>query len=109
MPPDRRTYLRHSVASAARLPATLAADDAIAAVMCTLTSRITAGEAHELLEALPRTVRSFFEICVIHREGLPTLKLDRAEFLDRVAEHLGVTPAHAELVCAVVFDAIRSE
>lgn len=91
------------------MPSDLDIDEAISAVMCALTERITAGEAHELLEAVPPTVRAFFEVCVIHREGRPTTKLDRAEFLERVAEHLGVTPAHAELASEAVFAAIRSE
>lgn len=97
------------MAQRSALPPELGVDDAVAAVMCSLTERLTAGEAHDLLEALPKGVRPFFERCVVHREGKPVEKLDHAEFLDRVAEHLGVTPAHAELVCQAVFEAIRAE
>jgi uncharacterized protein (DUF2267 family) len=101
--------VRRTVAASARLPADLVADDAIAAVMCTLMDRLTAGEAHHVIDALPVSMRPLFAACVRHRIGQPTLKLDHVEFLRRVAEHLGVTPAHAELVCEVVFEAVRSE
>ena len=98
-----------SVASTARLPPDVPVEDAIAAVMCTLVDRLTAGETHYLFEALPASMRPLFASCVRHRTGQPTMKLDRVEFLERVAEHLGVTPAHAEIICEVVFDAVRSE
>jgi uncharacterized protein (DUF2267 family) len=101
--------VRSSVAARSALSPELSVDDAIAAVMCLLTERLTAGEAHDLLEALPKEVRPFFERCVVHREGEPVRKLDHAEFLDRVAEHLAVTPAHAERICHAVFEAIRAE
>lgn len=98
-----------SVASSARLPPEVAPEEAIAAVMCALVDRLTAGEAHYLFEALPASMRSTFATCVRHRTGKLTLKLNRTEFLERVAEHLGVTPSHAEIVCEAVFDAVRSE
>ncbi|MBX3261776.1 MAG: DUF2267 domain-containing protein [Labilithrix sp.] len=101
--------VQRSVAVNARLPRDLAPEDAITAVMCVLMDRLTAGEAHHLLEAMPASMRPFFSTCVRHRVGQPTQRLDRVAFLERVAEHLGVTPSHAELVCEVVFDAVRSE
>lgn len=101
--------VRANVAQSARLPPDLVPEDAIAAVMCALVDRLTAGETHYLFEALPASTRSLFATCVRHRTGQPTMKLDRVDFLERVAEHLGVTPAHAELVCEAVFDAVRNE
>jgi uncharacterized protein (DUF2267 family) len=101
--------LRRTVAANARLPAALTVEDAVSAVMCALTERLTAGEARHVIEALPPAVASTFEVCVLHRGGQPTFKIDRAEFVARVAEHLGVTPAHAELVCSAVFNAVRAE
>ncbi|MBX3207749.1 MAG: DUF2267 domain-containing protein [Labilithrix sp.] len=101
--------VQRGVADNARLPRELAAEDAITAVMCALMDRLTAGEAHYLIEAMPASMRPFFATCVRHRAGQPTMRIDHVEFLERVAEHLGVTPAHAELVCEVVFDAVRSE
>ncbi len=101
--------VRSSIASNARLPSELAPEDAISAVMCALVDRLTAGEAHYLFDALPASMRSLFATCVRHRTGQPTMKLDRVDFLERVAEHLGVTPAHAEIICEVVFEAVRCE
>jgi uncharacterized protein (DUF2267 family)/mannose-6-phosphate isomerase-like protein (cupin superfamily) len=104
---DARDRFVHRVAAHAMLPRDVSAVAASTAVMCALAERLTAGEAHGLLEALPRSLRPFFERGVLHRGG--SGKLDRAELLDRVANDLGVTPAHAERVCAVVFDAVRHE
>lgn len=101
--------LRREVAQNARLPPELTTDAAVSAVMCTLTERLTAGGAFEVLENIPPSIGPMFEACVLHREGKPTVKLDRAAFVARVADHLGVTPAHAELVCSAVFSAIRAE
>jgi len=101
--------VRGIVAKNAQLPRDLAAGDAIAAVMCTLMDRLTSGEVHHVVEALPASMRPLFATCVRHRTGKPTMRFDRVEFLARVAEHLDVTPAHAELVCEVVFEAVRSE
>jgi len=101
--------VRSSLSSSARLPADLAPDDAIAAVMCALVDRLTAGETHHLFEALPGSLRSLFATCVRHRIGQPTTKLDHVDFLERVAEHLAVTPAHAEIICEAVFDSVRNE
>ncbi len=107
--PDTTNRVRRTVARGVRLPAALTVEAAVSAVMCTLTERLTAGNAHELLDALPRSLQVMFERCVVHRDGEPTARLDRSAFVRRVAEHLGVTPAHAELVCAAVFTAVRAE
>jgi uncharacterized protein (DUF2267 family) len=104
-----RERFKRTVGSEARLPHEVDAEEAISAVMCTLTERLTAGEAHVLLDALPQFVRGFFSRCVAHRDGRPAERLDRADFLDRVAHHLDLTPAHAELVCSAVFGAVRAE
>jgi uncharacterized protein (DUF2267 family) len=101
--------LRRAVAQSARLPAPLTVEAAVSAVMCALTERLTAGEAYVVLESVPIPISSMFETCVLHREGKPTAKVDRAELVAKVADHLGVTPAHAELVCSAVFAAIRAE
>lgn len=101
--------LRRHVAESARLPASLTVEAAVAAVMCVLVERLTAGEAHQLLEGVPQALRPMFQMCVVHRMGRPVLALDRAELLARVADHLDVTPAHAEIVTSAVFDAVRAE
>lgn len=97
------------VETEALLPANVTVHDAIRAVMSTLVNRLTAGEAYELLEALPASVRPLVETAVRERDGKPILRLGRAELLARVADELGVTPVHAEHLCAAVFSAARAE
>ncbi len=101
--------MRRTVASSARLPASLTAERAVSAVMCVLTERLTSGEAHHVLQAVPFSLAPLFERCVAHRDGRMTQKMDHAEFMARVADHLGVSPAHAELICSAVFNAVRAE
>jgi uncharacterized protein (DUF2267 family) len=101
--------LRRAVAQRARLPAELTVEAAVAAVMCALTERLTAGEAFDVLTSIPSSIAAMFEPCVLHRAGQPTQRLGRAELLQRVADHLSVTPAHAEVVCSAVFTAMRAE
>jgi acetoin utilization protein AcuB len=101
--------VRRSVMRAAQLDDLSAVDEAIAVAMGALAARLTAGEAHAVLDGLPHGLRSMFRPCVLHREGRPTQRLDRAELVERVREQLGVTPARAEVVCAAVFSAVRRE
>jgi uncharacterized protein (DUF2267 family)/rhodanese-related sulfurtransferase len=101
--------VEHDVEQTAELPAHASADAAIAAVMCVLTERLTAGEAHRLLGALPEPIRPVFKLCVQHRDAEPVQRRSRKELLEDVAEHLDVTPAHAERICAAVFAAVQDE
>ncbi|AKU93970.1 hypothetical protein AKJ09_00634 [Labilithrix luteola] len=107
--PETTNRVRRTVADSARLPSALTVESALGAVMCALTQRLTAGGAFDVLEAVPQAIAPMFEVCVLHREGKPVVKADRAEFVDAVGEHLGVTPAHAEVICSAVFTAVRSE
>src|SRR4051812_29405520 len=107
--PETTNRLRRNVAATARLPSSLTVEAAVTGVMCVLTDRLTLGAAYELLRDAPRSIGAMFELCVTHREGKPTARLDRAKFIAKVADHLGVTPAHAELVCSAVFGAVRAE
>lgn len=81
-----------------------------AAVVTTgaLLERLTAGQAHDLVSALPEDVRPFFERCYADREGRPIARFGRAELVDRVAGELAVAPAAAERITAVVFHALTS-
>lgn len=90
----------------ASIPSSSSAEDVARAVMCTLADRLTAGEAHDLLAGLPDAARPLFDRCVAHRVGRPVDRYDDAEFLRRVADHLGVTPVHAEALSRKVFEAV---
>lgn len=107
--PETTNRVRRTVADSARLPSALTVEAALGAVMCALTQRLTSGGAFEILESVPAAIAPMFEVCVLHREGKPVVKADRAEFVDAVGEHLGVTPAHAEIICSAVFTAVRGE
>jgi uncharacterized protein (DUF2267 family) len=97
------------VESEALLPTHVTARAAIEAVLGTLVGRLTAGEAHQLLVALPASVRPMLARRVREREGRPVVRLDRAELVAIVADALGVAPAHAEQISAAVFSAARAE
>jgi uncharacterized protein (DUF2267 family) len=101
-----KTRFVREVASRAHLPAHIAAEDATAAVMCTVTERLTRGGAYKLTQALPEPVRRLFERCVDHRNG-PVSSLDRPELLERMALHLGVAPIDADAICRAVLSAVR--
>lgn len=107
--PETTNRVRRTVADSARLPSALTVEAALGAVMCALTQRLTSGGAFEILESVPPAIAPMFEVCVLHREGKPVVKADRAEFVDAIGEHLGVTPAHAEIICSAVFTAVRAE
>lgn len=93
----------------AALPSEVDPAEAATAVMCVLVERLTAGEAHELFESMPPSMRALFRSCEAHRERKPVHKFDRAELIMRVARHLGVTPAHGEAITTAVLAAIRKE
>jgi uncharacterized protein (DUF2267 family) len=96
------------VASRAALPVEVTAEAATTAVMCALIQRLTPGQAHTLIQALPGPVATLFGTCVQHRAG-PVSNIDRPELLETIAEHLGVTPARAEAICRAVLGAVRDE
>lgn len=106
---DAASRVRGIVAVTARLPPDVSVEDAAGAVMGTLAERLTAGEAMKLLDAMPPSLRVMVEPFVQDREGKPTTKLGRAAFLARVGDRLGVIPAHAEIICESVFQAVRRE
>jgi uncharacterized protein (DUF2267 family) len=82
--------------------------EAAVAVVSTLLERLTAGQAHALVTALPADVRPLLEHSHASREGRPVAHIGRAELVDRVADQLGVPPISAELIVAAVFHALAS-
>jgi len=107
---DHRAQARASfvedIAVRAELPPHATAESIASAVMCTLTERLTSGGAHRLLSALPASIRPLFARCLEHRGG-PVRRFGRAEMLERIADHLGVTSLHAEELCQAVLAAVR--
>jgi uncharacterized protein (DUF2267 family) len=89
------------------LPANVSAADAATAVTCVLTSRLTGGEAGDVLEVLPVSVHALLRRCERHARA-PAEAFSREDFLRRVAEHLGVREADAERIVLAVFSALRA-
>jgi transketolase len=103
--PSPADFVRE-VASRAALPANVTVEAAALTVMSHLAERLTPGGAHMLLHALPEPLRPLLQPSVERRRGSPTT-LDRPELLERTAEHLGITPLHAEAVCRAVLTSVR--
>lgn len=115
VPREQEGPLRHAPAELlgyiethAALPAHLSPVAAAVAVTSTLLERLTSGQAHGLIAALPEAVHPLFEHCLAAREdGRPVVHLRCAEFLDRVGDTLQIAPAAAELVTITVFRSLQ--
>lgn len=90
------------------LPADADARDAVAAVACVLTQRLSGGEARHVFRGIPAGLRELVETCVLHRDE-PAEAFDLQEFLRRVSEHLDVTPRIARRISGAVFVALRKQ
>jgi uncharacterized protein (DUF2267 family) len=93
----------------AALPPGVSVEAATSVVLSFLARRLTPGEAHELLEALPPYLHTLFRRAVIDRGHEPVEKLDRAEVVAHVADQLGVVPGRAEAITAAILSAVRAE
>ncbi|MDB4933363.1 MAG: hypothetical protein JWP87_335 [Labilithrix sp.] len=108
-PDDGRERIALALERDAALPPGLSVDDATSAVMSLLASRLTPGQAHELLDALPPYVRTRFGVAIATLGYEAAAKLDRAELVAHVADLLGVTPGRAEAITAAVLAAVCAE
>lgn len=81
--------------------------EAIGAVLCTLAMELAGGEAEELAEVLPRTLRGMLDRCPHHRGRRPEFYEEDA-FVGHVAEHLEVDAVTADRICRTVFAAMRA-
>lgn len=107
-PTETRDRFLQGIARQALLPGHVGAATAATVVVCTLATRLTRGQAHQLLGALPLALQPLFRPCIAHRFGT-VVALDDARFLERIADRLHVTPAHAERICDAVFRAVRAD
>lgn len=106
---ERTNRVRSEIAKHARLPAELTVEAAVAAAMGALFERLTRGEAHALMAGVPPPFRLLLDSGESRRDEQPTRRMSRSELVDRVASHLDVTPAHAEIICSAVYTAMRRE
>jgi uncharacterized protein (DUF2267 family) len=106
---DGRERISLALERDAALPPGSSVDDATSAVMSLLASRLTPGQAHELLDALPVYVRTRFGVAITTLGYERVAKLDRAEVIAHVADLLDVTPGRAEAITTAVLSAVRAE
>lgn len=102
----RERFLR-DIEGALILPAHVDPAEAASAVTCTLTARLTGGEAQDMLQQLPLSLRPLLQRCERHVQD-PAAAFDRDEFVRRVADHLGVSQGDAECIALAVFSALRA-
>jgi uncharacterized protein (DUF2267 family) len=100
-------FFRHIQQSGA-VPSGISAEQAATAVLCTLTMRVTGGQARDYVASIPQPLSALLIPCVQHRGEQPE-KFDRAGFLQRVTDHLGVSMEDAERISRAVFAAVRSD
>jgi uncharacterized protein (DUF2267 family) len=75
------------------------------AVMCIFSQRLSGGQSHRMLLALPATIRPLVEGCMLHRERAQPF--GERGFLDQVAAHLGIASELAEPLAHAVFAAVK--
>jgi uncharacterized protein (DUF2267 family) len=105
--PDKGNELFNDVRRRVRLPAGITAEDAVKAVMCTVTQHLFGADAQHVLDGLPRDIRPTLERCERHHDVKPT-RFDRDELVSRVADHLGISRGDAEDITSAVLLAISA-
>ncbi|WP_437720299.1 DUF2267 domain-containing protein [Sorangium sp. So ce861] len=90
------------------LPPHLGAPEAVGAALCTLSRRLSGGEARDLASALPSTIQAIVQPCATHRDEDPEV-FSRREFLETLAEHLHIDTDQARAVSHAVFAAVERE
>jgi uncharacterized protein (DUF2267 family) len=83
------------------------AREAATAVLCTLARRLSDGEDVKLMRALPGGIGQLIGACEIHRGPSHARRMNRAEFLTDIADHLRIPIDQAVRVMTVVFTAVR--
>ncbi len=89
------------------LPIGVHPEDALTAVMCAFSRRLSGGEARDLLLALPAPVRPLVEHCVLTRDERPGILRDRRELVLHVADELATSTQLAEQIIAAVLTAVK--
>jgi uncharacterized protein (DUF2267 family) len=102
-----RDDVLHAIAKRANLPREIGAPDALSAVMCTLSRRVSGGEARNVYLGLPESLRPLVAQCILHRDERASV-FDRDEFIARLSDHLATDAATAEAIARAVFAAVRS-
>ncbi|HVT08619.1 MAG TPA: DUF2267 domain-containing protein [Polyangia bacterium] len=88
------------------LPVGVEADEAAAAVLCSVLARMELQPARALLDALGDELVQVIGRCPIH-EGQPGESFDEPQLLARIASHFELAPEAVRPMTAAVLSAIR--
>ena len=107
--PDTESESRDDMLEELRreLPAKVKPEDAVSAVMCTLSQHVSGTEARRLFDALPEVAKPLLDRCMLHRDDAAE-QFGRDQLVVRVAGHLELSLAEAEDVIAAVLTTISS-
>ncbi|WP_437284112.1 DUF2267 domain-containing protein [Sorangium sp. So ce406] len=105
---DASEHIFRQVEQSGALPPHLGAPEAVGAALCTLSRRLSGGEARDLAAALPSTIQAIVQPCATHRDEDPEV-FSRREFLETLAEHLHIDTDQARAVSHAVFAAVERE
>ncbi|WP_437312983.1 DUF2267 domain-containing protein [Sorangium sp. So ce385] len=105
---DVSEQIFRQVEQSGALPPHLGAPEAVGAALCTLSRRLSGGEARDLASALPSTIQAIVQPCATHRDDDPEV-FGRREFLETLAEHLHIDTDQARAVSHAVFAAVERE
>lgn len=95
-----------AVQGSGSLPAGVGADEAAAAVLCTLLARMELEPARALLDALGDELVQAIGRCPVH-EGQPGESFNEEQLLARIASHFELAPDAVRPMTAAVLSAIR--
>lgn len=95
------------IAESGTLPEHISPQEAVAAVLCTLTRRISRGEAEQLRSELPPDLIAVLEPCMSHRAEEPE-RFGREELIHRVAQSLDTDDGQAAAVVRHVLGALHA-
>lgn len=104
--PDGWGPLLDRIEGSGQLPADVAADDAVRAVLCALSLHTTPEEVVVLAAALPGELNRLLHPCARHRHRPPEA-FDHDGFMRHVAEHLLVTVEEAAVLTTAIFAALK--
>lgn len=100
-------HLLTDIAEGVPLPVGVQPEDALTAVMCAFSSRLSGGEARDLLLALPAPVRPLVDHCMLTRDERPGILRDRHGLVLQVADELATSEQLAEQIIAAVLTAVK--
>lgn len=104
---DATARLLEDIARIRFLPVHVSPADALSATLCTLSQRVSGGQARDFASSMAPGLQALLRRCVLHREEKGE-SFDRDGFVRRVAAHLRVSPEDADWISRAVFRAVQA-